>query len=253
MDKKPIPYNYNGEIIDIYPGNSFTKYELILRLKEMNFAFVDSSYEKQDLITLYDIATSYRNNIEKIIYKLRKDKEMMKYRENFPKELNKENDNNINIFHNFAKKLLFRDNQNQKIYPNNNVNNNNSKRSDNAPSSNEVSSSLGSKICKKILKLIYNNKKEIMKLIFFATLYYCVNYFVERISNRMFVFGFILKKIWSQITPKRLILLYLGYTIFSYIINSLLFSLFGIGIVGLLYLIFNDKLVELFKSINMFS
>ena len=91
-----------------------------------------------------------------------------------------------------------------------------------------------------------------MKLIFFATLYYCVNYFVERISNRMFVFGFILKKIWSQITPKRLILLYLGYTIFSYIINSLLFSLFGIGIVGLLYLIFNDKLVELFKSINMF-
>ena len=45
---------------------TFTKYELILRLKEMNFAFVDSNYEKQDLITLYDIATSYRNNIEKI-------------------------------------------------------------------------------------------------------------------------------------------------------------------------------------------
>ena len=67
MDKKPIQYNYNGEILYIYPGNYFSKNELIIRLKEMNFTFADASYDKQDLVTIYEIATSYENNIEKII------------------------------------------------------------------------------------------------------------------------------------------------------------------------------------------
>ena len=69
----PTSYNINGETIYVYPGRLFTKNELILRLKEMNFAFVDSDYKKEDLITLYDIATNYQNNIEKIINKLKFD------------------------------------------------------------------------------------------------------------------------------------------------------------------------------------
>ena len=74
MDKKPIQYNYNGEILYIYPGNYFSKNELIIRLKEMNFTFADASYDKQDLVTIYEIATSYENNIYNFPnYKDRKD------------------------------------------------------------------------------------------------------------------------------------------------------------------------------------
>ena len=86
MDNKPIQYNYKGEIIYIYPGSYFSKNELILRLKEMNFTNVDSTYEKQDLVTMYEIATNYENNIEKILPRLRKDYQYMKLKEKFKSE-----------------------------------------------------------------------------------------------------------------------------------------------------------------------
>ena len=109
MDSEPISYNYNGETILIYPGHLFTKNELISRLKEMNFALVDDSYEKQDLVVIYEIATSYQKNIEKIIPKLKKDYKYMKLKERLQKNNKMEpNNNGINsFFRNLKSKLLF--------------------------------------------------------------------------------------------------------------------------------------------------
>ena len=50
MERMPTSYNINGETIYVYPGRLLTKNELILRLKEMNFAFVDSDYKKEDIV-----------------------------------------------------------------------------------------------------------------------------------------------------------------------------------------------------------
>ena len=128
MDRKPIAYKINGETIYIYSGIYFTKNELIKRLKDMKFAFVDSDYKKEDLVTLYDIATNYQNNIEKIIDKLRFDNKYFKYRNIEQKRQNlddEEEDNNNNNSHNSRIRSFFGSiNQDNQINNNNNTESN---------------------------------------------------------------------------------------------------------------------------------
>ena len=252
MEKKPIEYNYNGEIIYIYPGNSFSKNELISRLKEMNFEFADSTYDKQDLVTIYEIATSYNNNIEKIIHKLRRDHQYMKMREKIQNENKKEeinNNNNNSLFHNFRQRFLFSNNRTINISSDNNNNNGNNNHEQSNPPDDSSSKSFSSYFLKKIKELIYNNKLAILQKALCIIAILCMDLIISYISKKYWILGKILKEIRKILTPKRLIILFLLYHIIEYIVNSFLHYVFGFGIFGFLLIIFKDKIKEFFLNI----
>ena len=249
MDKKPIQYNYNGEILYIYPGNYFSKNELIIRLKEMNFTFADTSYDKQDLVTIYEIATSYENNIEKIISRLRKDYQYMNQREKLQKENHREQiNNNSDIFNNFRKKFFFENNRNANIPSVNNFNNINNNEPTN-PSNDSSSKTWSAYFFKKIKEFLYNNKLAIIQKVFWICVILCMDLIISYISQKYYLIGKILKEIRKIVTPKRLIILFLLYHLISYIINSVLHYVLGFGIFGLLLIIFKDKLKEFFLNL----
>jgi len=247
MDKKPIPYDYKGEQLLIYPGHLFQKKELILRLKEMNFAFVDTNYKKQDLVTLYEIATSYKENIEKIIEKIKKDNQYMKLKENLRQNSKIDyNDNNINnILHNLKRKFLFNDNNSIS-----NLSEGNDK--DNTENSGNSSSfSISAFFSKLLMKLLSKNKFNIFKLVIMLIFVYGLDYLIPRNFDNLFLIGTLLNKIREAITPKRMILFFLGIYVLSIIINSMFYLLFGIGVLIVLSLIFKyGNLKDLFPLLS---
>ena len=247
MDKKPIPYDYKGEQLLIYPGHLFQKKELILRLKEMNFAFVDTNYKKQDLVTLYEIATSYKENIEKIIEKIKKDNQYMKLKENLRQNSKIDyNDNNINnILHNLKRKFLFNDNNSISNLTEDNDKDNT------VNSSNSSSFSISSFFSKLLMKLLSKNKFNIFKLVIMLIFVYGLDYLIPRNFDNLFLIGTLLNKIREAITPKRMILFFLGLYVLSIIINSMFYLLFGIGVVIVLSLIFKyGNLKDLFPLLS---
>ena len=224
MDKKPIPYDYKGEQLLIYPGHLFQKKELILRLKEMNFAFVDTNYKKQDLVTLYEIATSYKENIEKIIEKIKKDNQYMKLKENLRQNSKIDyNDNNINnILHNLKRKFLFNDNNSIS-----NLSEGNDK--DNTENSGNSSSfSISAFFSKLLMKLLSKNKFNIFKLVIMLIFVYGLDYLIPRNFDNLFLIGTLLNKIREAITPKRMILFFLGLYVLAIIVNSMFYFLIGL-------------------------
>ena len=247
MDKKPIPYDYKGEQLLIYPGHLFQKKELILRLKEMNFAFVDTNYKKQDLVTLYEIATSYKENIEKIIEKIKKDNQYMKLKENLRQNSKIDyNDNNINnILHNLKRKFLFNDNNSIS-----NLSEGNDK--DNTENSGNSSSfSISAFFSKLLMKLLSKNKFNIFKLVIMLIFVYGLDYLIPRNFDNLFLIGTLLNKIREAITPKRMILFFLGLYVLAIIVNSMFYLLFGFGVVLVLYLIFKyGNLKDLFPLLS---
>lgn len=247
MDKKPIPYDYKGEQLLIYPGHLFQKKELILRLKEMNFAFVDTNYKKQDLVTLYEIATSYKENIEKIIEKIKKDNQYMKLKENLRQNTKIDyNDNNINnILHNLKRKFLFNDNNSIS-----NLSEGNDK--DNTENSGNSSSfSISAFFSKLLMKLLSKNKFNIFKLVIMLIFVYGLDYLIPRNFDNLFLIGTLLNKIREAITPKRMILFFLGLYVLAIIVNSMFYLLFGFGVVLVLYLIFKyGNLKDLFPLLS---
>ena len=247
MDKKPIPYDYKGEQLLIYPGHLFQKKELILRLKEMNFAFVDTNYKKQDLVTLYEIATSYKENIEKIIEKIKKDNQYMKLKENLRQNSKIDyNDNNINnILHNLKRKFLFNDNNSISNLTEDNDKDNT------VNSSNSSSFSISSFFSKLLMKLLSKNKFNIFKLVIMLIFVYGLDYLIPRNFDNLFLIGTLLNKIREAITPKRMILFFLGIYVLSIIINSMFYLLFGIGVLIVLSLIFKyGNLKDLFPLLS---
>jgi hypothetical protein len=247
MDKKPIPYDYKGEQLLIYPGHLFQKKELILRLKEMNFAFVDTNYKKQDLVTLYEIATSYKENIEKIIEKIKKDNQYMKLKENLRQNSKIDyDDNNINnILHNLKRKFLFNDNNSISNLTEDNDKDNT------VNSSNSSSFSISSFFSKLLMKLLSKNKFNIFKLVIMLIFVYGLDYLIPRNFDNLFLIGTLLNKIREAITPKRMILFFLGIYVLSIIINSMFYLLFGIGVLIVLSLIFKyGNLKDLFPLLS---
>ena len=247
MDKKPIPYDYKGEQLLIYPGHLFQKKELILRLKEMNFAFVDTNYKKQDLVTLYEIATSYKENIEKIIEKIKKDNQYMKLKENLRQNSKIDyNDNNINnILHNLKRKFLFNDNNSIS-----NLSEGNDK--DNTEySGNSSSFSISAFFSKLLMKLLSKNKFNIFKLVIMLIFVYGLDYLIPRNFDNLFLIGTLLNKIREAITPKRMILFFLGLYVLAIIVNSMFYLLFGFGVLLVLYLVFKyGNLKDLFPLLS---
>jgi hypothetical protein len=247
MDKKPIPYDYKGEQLLIYPGHLFQKKELILRLKEMNFAFVDTNYKKQDLVTLYEIATSYKENIEKIIEKIKKDNQYMKLKENLRQNSKIDyDDNNINnILHNLKRKFLFNDNNSISNLTEDNDKDNT------VNSSNSSSFSISSFFSKLLMKLLSKNKFNIFKFVIMLIFVYGLDYLIPRNFDNLFLIGTLLNKIREAITPKRMILFFLGIYVLSIIINSMFYLLFGIGVLIVLSLIFKyGNLKDLFPLLS---
>ena len=247
MDKKPIPYDYKGEQLLIYPGHLFQKKELILRLKEMNFAFVDTNYKKQDLVTLYEIATSYKENIEKIIEKIKKDNQYMKLKENLRQNSKIDyNDNNINnILHNLKRKFLFNDNNSISNLTEDNDKDNT------VNSSNSSSFSISSFFSKLLMKLLSKNKFNIFKLVIMLIFVYGLDYLIPRNFDNLFLIGTLLNKIREAITPKRMILFFLGLYVLAIIVNSMFYLLFGIGVLIVLSLIFKyGNLKDLFPLLS---
>ena len=242
------PYNYKGEQLLIYPGHLFQKKELILRLKEMNFAFVDTNYKKQDLITLYEIATSYKENIEKIIEKIKKDNQYMKLKENL-RQNNKidYNDNNINnIIHNLKRKFLFNDNSSASNYTEDNENKDNT-----VNSSSSSSFSISSFFSKMLMKLLSKNKFNIIKLVIMLIFVYGLDYLIPRNFDNLFLIGTLLNKIREAITPKRMMIFFLGLYILAFIVNSLYYLLFGFGVFLVLYFIIKSgSLKDLFSLLK---
>ena len=247
MDKKPIPYDYKGEQLLIYPGHLFQKKELILRLKEMNFVFVDTNYKKQDLVTLYEIATSYKENIEKIIEKIKKDNQYMKLKENLRQNSKIDyNDNNINnILHNLKRKFLFNDNNSIS-----NLSEGNDK--DNTENSGYSSSfSISAFFSKLLMKLLSKNKFNIFKLVIMLIFVYGLDYLIPRNFDNLFLIGTLLNKIREAITPKRMILFFLGLYVLAIIVNSMFYLLFGFGLLLVLYLVFKyGNLKDLFPLLS---
>ena len=247
MDKKPIPYDYKGEQLLIYPGHLFQKKELILRLKEMNFAFVDTNYKKQDLVTLYEIATSYKENIEKIIEKIKKDNQYMKLKENLRQNSKIDyDDNNINnILHNLKRKFLFNDNNSIS-----NLSEGNDK--DNTENSGNSSSfSISAFFSKLLMKLLSKNKFNILKLVIMLIFVYGLDYLIPRNFDNLFLIGTLLNKIREAITPKRMILFFLGLYVLAIIVNSMFYLLFGFGVLLVLYLVFKyGNLKDLFPLLS---
>ena len=247
MDKKPIPYDYKGEQLLIYPGHLFQKKELILRLKEMNFAFVDTNYKKQDLVTLYEIATSYKENIEKIIEKIKKDNQYMKLKENLRQNSKIDyNDNNINnILHNLKRKFLFNDNNSISNLTEDNDKDNT------VNSSNSSSFSISSFFSKLLMKLLSKNKFNIFKLVIMLIFVYGLDYLIPRNFDNLFLIGTLLNKIREAITPKRMILFFLGLYVLAIIVNSMFYLLFGFGVLLVLYLVFKyGNLKDLFPLLS---
>ena len=247
MDKKPIPYDYKGEQLLIYPGHLFQKKELILRLKEMNFAFVDTNYKKQDLVTLYEIATSYKENIEKIIEKIKKDNQYMKLKENLRQNSKIDyDDNNINnILHNLKRKFLFNDNNSISNLTEDNDKDNT------VNSSNSSSFSISSFFSKLLMKLLSKNKFNIFKLVIMLIFVYGLDYLIPRNFDNLFLIGTLLNKIREAITPKRMILFFLGLYVLAIIVNSMFYLLFGFGVLLVLYLVFKyGNLKDLFPLLS---
>ena len=252
MDKKPIPFNYNGEKLFIYPGHLFTTRELISRLKEMKIDLDDSNYCREDIITIYEIAINYEINREKIIVKIKRDNQYMKLKEKLQNKKKEEhnNGNNKGIFHLLKEKIFFEGNLNttkQNNDDDNHDDNENSITPDNS-SINSSSSSWASYFCKKILKLLYKYKFTIIQKAAILLIILYIDNFLQNISDKYYLLGIIIRWFRSIFTKKRIIMFYLLLHVFLYILNSMFYLLSGVGIFGFLFFIFKDKIMDFFSN-----
>ena len=237
MDKKPTPYDYKGETVLIYPGHHFTKKELISRLKQMEWDFVDETYKKDDLIILYEIATSYPNNIEKIIVKLKKDNDYMKYKEKQQNEINKRN--NINntgngVFPNLARKIFFSDNDDKS-----NQNNIGDQNESHIPSNN--TSSFFTNI---LMKFLHNLRFHCINLGLIIMLTFGIDYYLQSISSNNYILTKLITLLRKVINKKNMLIIFLGFYIFKFIIGSILYYAFFFGTGGFLILILKEKILD---------
>ena len=157
----------------------------------------------------------------------------MKLKEKFKSENKREemdnNNHNNSFFHNFRQ---------------NNNDNNQPNSSDNSSKKSWSSYFIG-----KLKEFLYNNKLALLQKLLCIIAILCMDLIISYISKKYWLIGRILKEIRKILTPKRLIILFLLYHIITYIVNSLLYYVFGFGIFGFLLLVFKDKIIEFFLNI----
>ena len=155
-------------------------------------------------------------------------------------------DNNINnILHNLKRKFLFNDNNSIS-----NLSEGNDK--DNTENSGNSSSfSISAFFSKLLMKLLSKNKFNILKLVIMLIFVYGLDYLIPRNFDNLFLIGTLLNKIREAITPKRMILFFLGLYVLAIIVNSMFYLLFGFGVLLVLYLVFKyGNLKDLFPLLS---
>lgn len=233
--QKPTLFTYKGENLIIFPGSYLRKEDIIMRLKEMNFLSVDLPYNKSHLNNLYDIAISYDENKLKIFNRLKKDKQLLNLKRNFPINLSNTENKNISINNpNTKKSFCPEENRRHNRFINNN---NDEDKLSELSHPNESSS-----FCTKVLKFIYNHKMDIIEKLFLIFIIYSIDSYIKKFSENHFILGRILMRIRNIITPKRIIFAFLIYYVLKYILNMFFYYLFGFGILTILFLLCRDKL-----------
>jgi hypothetical protein len=230
MEKKPTFFTYNGETVIINPGSTLNNNELIERLLKMNFLSINSSYKRNDLIYIYDIALNYDNNKLKIFNKLKRDTEYSNLRRNLQKR--NINEDSQNTFSNSSTKKYLIDGEIR-----NNRTRNNYEDEDNQDTG-------SSSFCGKVLSFINNHKLEILEKIFYLIIIFSFDAFIKNFTKKHFILGKIITRITSRVTPRRIVLGFLLYHIIKYILNTLFYYLFGFGFLTIMYIIFKDKIKE---------
>ena len=230
MEKKPTFFTYNGETVIINPGSTLNNNELIERLLKMNFLSINSSYKRNDLIYIYDIALNYDNNKLKIFNKLKRDTEYSNLRRNLQKR--NINEDSQNTFSNSSTKKYLIDGEIR-----NNRTRNNYEDEDNQDTG-------SSSFCGKVLSFINNHKLEILEKIFYLIIIFSFDAFIKNFAKKHFILGKIITRITSRVTPRRIVLGFLLYHVIKYILNTLFYYLFGFGFLTIMYIIFKDKIKE---------
>ena len=229
MENQIRTFTNNNETIVLYPGKYLSKNEIIKRLNEMKFMNADPSISKEDLEIIYEIALKIDYNKILIINKLRQDTKYyyrMKYIN--PREYIDDDNNNSSKK---TPKFIFND---QLIdNPNPDVQDNDTQNSSSSPS-----------ILRKILNFLNNHKMDILEKVFYLFLIFGFQAFLENYSRKHYFIGKILKPIRRTITPKRLILGFLFYTIVKYILDVFFYYLFGVGVFAILILILRNKIKD---------
>ena len=229
MDNRRTRFSHNGETVDIYPGYLLPKNEIIARLKEMGFISVDSSYERKDLIYIYEIALNYDNNKIKIFNRLKKD------------TIYFESKNDLNKRNIFNEDISF-----DKDIKNNHINSYNSYNDDESDSNNESSNS---SFCLKILRFINEHKIDILEKLFYLIIYFSIDSFLKNLAKSNFILGKIINYFRSKVTPRRALLGFLLYYIAKYVLNTLFIYLFGFGILTIIYILYKDKFNDFLLSV----
>jgi hypothetical protein len=234
MENQIRTFTNNNETVVLCSGKDLTKNEIINRLNEMKFMNADPSMSKEDLECIYEIALKNDYNKILIINKLRQDTKYyyrMKYIN--PREYIDDDNNNSSkkyTKYRFDDQLI--DNQSQDVQSNNTQN------SSSSPS-----------ILRKILNFLNNHKMDILEKVFYLFLIFGFEAFLENYSRKHYFIGKLLKPIRRTITPKRLILGFLFYTIVKYILDVFFYYLFGVGVFAILVLILMNKIKDFIINI----
>ena len=122
--------------------------------------------------------------------------------------------------------------------PNPDVQDNDTQNSSSSPS-----------ILRKILNFLNNHKMDILEKVFYLFLIFGFEAFLENYSRKHYFIGKLLKPIRRTITPKRLILGFLFYTIVKYILDVFFYYLFGVGVFAILVLILRNKIKDFIINI----
>ena len=234
MENQIRTFTNNNETVVLYPGKYLPKNEIIKRLNEMKFMNADPSISNEDLERIYEIALKNDYNKILIINKLRQDTKYyyrMKYTN--PREyIDADNNNSSN------KKPKYRFNDQLIDDQNQYVQSNDSQNSSSSPS-----------ILRKILNFLNNHKMDILEKLFYLFLIFGFEAFLENYSRKHYFIGKLLKPIRRTITPKRLILGFLFYTIVKYILDVFFYYLFGVGVFAILILILRNKIKDFIINI----
>ncbi len=240
MEQKNDYFTYNGDTVIILPGILFTKIELITRLKEMDFLSIDSSYNKNILVVIYEAALNNDKNKVTIFNKLKMDTLCYYSKNNFPRrELIYENPNTILNYNNTKKYTAYG------VINQNNIND--EKDKDSSMSSMPTSDS--SSFCMNVLKFINNHKMDIMKKVAYILIIYGFDAFLKSFAQKHLVLGKVVNYFRGVATPRRLVLGFLVFYIVNYILNIFFYYLFGFGILTVMFFIFKNKIKEFIFNI----
>ena len=196
---------------------------------------VDSSFNKNLLVEIYESAINIDNNKLLIFHRLKKDTDYFRSKYNFQKKIiNYENTtNNIN-----SRKYYFG--------TDNKINNYQEEEDDD---DSLMSNNENSSFCRKILKFINNHKIDIIEKLFYLVLIFSVDAFLKNYAKKNYLLGKIIMPVRNVITPRRLIFGFLLITVVKYILNMFFYYLFGFGVLTFMYLIFKDKIKDFINNI----